>query len=81
MSGRKHHHTSKGRSWFYRLLRFRLVLPLLRSHHPPQFAARGTAVGLILAFTPTIGLHTICPASAPMRHIAGLEERRVLVSS
>ncbi len=59
MSGRKHHHTSKGRSWFYRLLRFRLVLPLLRSHHPPQFAARGTAVGLILAFTPTIGLHTI----------------------
>ncbi|WP_374377555.1 DUF2062 domain-containing protein [Dongia sp.] len=60
MSGKRHrHHSSRARSGLYRLLRYRLLLPLLRSHHPPQIAARGTAVGLILAFTPTIGLHTI----------------------
>ncbi|MBI2253388.1 MAG: DUF2062 domain-containing protein [Proteobacteria bacterium] len=60
MSAAKHrHHSSRGRSGFYRLLRYRFMLPLLRSHHPPEFAARGTALGLILAFTPTIGLHTI----------------------
>ncbi len=35
------------------------MLPMLRSHHPPHFAARGTALGLALAFTPTIGLHTL----------------------
>ncbi len=32
---------------------------MLRSRHPPEFAARGTALGLMLAFTPTIGLHTL----------------------
>lgn len=30
-----------------------------RSHHPAEFAARGTALGVALAFTPTIGLHII----------------------
>jgi len=59
VSGQLRHHSSRGRSGFYRLLRYRFMLPLLRSHHPPEFAARGTAVGLALAFTPTIGLHTL----------------------
>jgi uncharacterized protein (DUF2062 family) len=78
VSGRKHHHhTSRNRSGLYRLLRHKLVLPLLRSHHPPQFAARGTALGLILAFTPTIGLHTLiagalwaATARAPKLHFS-----------
>lgn len=39
-----------------RLLRFRLVVPLLRSQHIPEYTARGVMVGLIWAFTPTIGL-------------------------
>jgi uncharacterized protein (DUF2062 family) len=47
----------------YRAFRYRLLVPMLRSHHPPEFAARGTAVGLILAFTPTIGLHTLLAGS------------------
>lgn len=60
MSNRPHRHvSSKRRSRLYRAFRYRLLIPMLRSHHPPEFAARGTAVGLILAFTPTIGLHTL----------------------
>jgi uncharacterized protein len=60
VNAHKHrHHSSRHRSGFYRLLRYRFALPMLRSHHPPAFAARGTALGLALAFTPTIGLHTL----------------------
>ncbi|WP_374314006.1 DUF2062 domain-containing protein [Dongia sp.] len=60
MSPRRHrHHSSKRRSSLYRAFRYRLLIPMLRSHHPPEFAARGTALGLMLAFTPTIGLHTL----------------------
>ncbi|HVZ00899.1 MAG TPA: DUF2062 domain-containing protein [Dongiaceae bacterium] len=39
-----------------RLVRFRLVVPLMRSRHPPEYSARGTAVGLAWAFTPTVGI-------------------------
>ena len=39
-----------------RLLRFRLVVPLLRSPHPPEHTARGVMVGLVWALTPTIGI-------------------------
>lgn len=51
--------SSRGRGGLYRLLRYRFVIPMQRSHHPAEFAARGTALGLALAFTPTIGLHTL----------------------
>ncbi len=33
----------------------RLVLPL-RSHHPPEYTARGVFVGLLVALTPTVGI-------------------------
>ena len=31
---------------------------MLRAWHAPEYAARGTMIGLVLAFTPTSGLHT-----------------------
>ncbi len=31
---------------------------MLRAAHAPEYAARGTMLGLVLAFTPTSGLHT-----------------------
>lgn len=35
---------------------FRLLSPLVRAKHPPQHAARATAVGLFVSLTPTVGL-------------------------
>ena len=49
----------KARAWFDRLgrmFRYRLFIPLLRSKHPPEYTARGVAVGLAWALTPTIGI-------------------------
>lgn len=39
-----------------RLLRFRLLIPMLRSRHAPEYTARGVMVGLIWASTPTVGI-------------------------
>lgn len=39
-----------------RLLRLRLVIPMLRSRHAPEYTARGVMVGLMWAFTPTLGI-------------------------
>src|SRR3569833_3160500 len=39
-----------------RLIKLRLVVPLMRSRHPPEYTAGGTAVGLAWAFTPTPGI-------------------------
>ena len=39
-----------------RLVHFRLVIPLMRSPHTPEFTARGVMVGLFWAFTPLIGI-------------------------
>jgi len=39
-----------------RLMRLKLMVPLMRSRHPPEYAAGGTAVGLAWAFTPTPGI-------------------------
>jgi uncharacterized protein (DUF2062 family) len=44
----------RGRLW--RLLHLKLVIPLRRSRHPPEYAARGVAVGLLVALTPTVGV-------------------------
>lgn len=41
---------------FKRLLRYRLVIPLKRSRHPPEYTARGVAVGTFWALTPTVGI-------------------------
>ena len=39
-----------------RLIRKKLLIPLLRLRHQPELAARGTMVGLAWAFTPTFGI-------------------------
>jgi uncharacterized protein (DUF2062 family) len=42
-----------------RLTRLRLVIPLKRGQMPPEYIARGVAVGLAIAFTPTVGVQLI----------------------
>ncbi len=39
-----------------RMLLRRLIAPLTRGQHAPEYTARGTAVGLAVAFTPTVGV-------------------------
>lgn len=39
-----------------RLTRLKLVVPLRRSKHPPEYTARGAAIGLFWAFTPLVGI-------------------------
>jgi uncharacterized protein (DUF2062 family) len=49
----------KKHNWHTSLKRgakYRLVIPIKRSKHPPEFTARGVAVGMLLAMTPTIGI-------------------------
>lgn len=41
---------------FRRLIHFRLVVPLKRSTHPPEYTARGVMIGLFWAFTPLVGI-------------------------
>jgi uncharacterized protein (DUF2062 family) len=52
--------SARQRSGFWqrlsRLLRFRLAIPMMRSRHSPEHAARGTMIGLLWAFTPTVGI-------------------------
>lgn len=39
-----------------RLVHFKLIVPLKRSPHPPEYTARAVMVGLFWAFTPLIGI-------------------------
>ncbi len=39
-----------------RLTRYRLVVPILRGKHSPEYTARGVFVGLFAAMTPTVGV-------------------------
>ena len=39
-----------------RLLKMKLIVPLWRSPHPPEYKARGVAVGLAWAMTPLVGI-------------------------
>lgn len=39
-----------------RLLKLKLVMPILRLKHPPEYKARGVAVGLVWAMTPLVGI-------------------------
>lgn len=41
---------------FVRMCRYRLVIPLLRSPHPPEYKARGVAIGVAWAMTPLVGI-------------------------
>jgi len=37
-------------------MRYRLVIPVLRGKHPPEYTARGVLFGLAAAMTPTVGM-------------------------
>lgn len=39
-----------------RLARYRLIVPIKRSRHPPEYTAHGSLVGLAWAFTPLVGI-------------------------
>jgi uncharacterized protein len=39
-----------------RLVRYRLVVPMLRGKHSPEYTARGVLFGLLAAMTPTVGV-------------------------
>lgn len=39
-----------------RVVKYRIIIPLKRSRHPSEHTARGVMVGLVLAFTPTVGI-------------------------
>ena len=41
---------------FARILHDKLVDPLRRSRHPPEYTARGVLFGLLVALTPTVGI-------------------------
>ena len=41
---------------FLRLLKLRLVMPILRSPHPAEHTARGVAIGTMWAMTPLVGI-------------------------
>lgn len=43
----------------HRLAKFRLLVPLKRSQHPPEYTARGAAIGLAVALTPTVGIQLV----------------------
>ncbi|MGB0631810.1 MAG: DUF2062 domain-containing protein [Alphaproteobacteria bacterium] len=51
---RKRRHSATRR--FLRLLRLRLVIPMIRAGGKPENTARAVAVGLLYAFTPTFGI-------------------------
>ena len=40
-------------------LRYRLLIPVLRSTHSPEYTARGVANGVFWGLTPTVGLQTL----------------------
>ena len=42
-----------------RVLRYRLVIPIKRSKHPPEYTARGVAIGIAWALTPSIGIQMV----------------------
>ena len=46
-------------SRFERLLRYRFLVPLKRTPHPPEWAARATAVGLLWGLSPTVGIQVL----------------------
>ncbi len=50
---------AKRHSWFEnlkRLFKKRLVIPILRSPHPPEYTAEGVAIGTMWAMTPLVGI-------------------------
>ena len=49
-------------SWWNRMKRvakYRLLIPIKRSKHPPEYTARGVGVGMAWALTPSIGIQMV----------------------
>lgn len=44
------------RGQFARLVHDKLIAPMRRSRHPPEYTARGVFFGLLIALTPTVGI-------------------------
>ena len=42
-----------------RVVKYRLLIPIKRSKHPPEYTARGVAVGMAWALTPSIGIQMV----------------------
>jgi hypothetical protein len=42
-----------------RIIRFRLLIPIFRSPHPPEYTARGVAIGVFWGVTPFLGMQTL----------------------
>lgn len=42
-----------------RLIRYKLIIPVFRSPHPPEYTARGVANGVFWGVTPFLGLQTL----------------------
>ena len=60
-----------------RMLRYRLLVPLLRAKHPPEYTARGVFIGLLVAMTPTVGVQMpICLVTWLVLRIARPDTRR-----
>jgi uncharacterized protein (DUF2062 family) len=63
MPARPNRGNSKTGPWngLRRLMRFRLIIPVLRASHPPEYTARGVLIGMLVAMTPTVGIQmAIC---------------------
>ena len=45
-----------------RLTRYRLVIPIMRSRHGPEYSARGVMIGMLIAMTPTVGAQMVIVA-------------------
>ena len=58
MAVRATKYNMKYNAWqrFWRLMRLRLVVPILRSPEAADYTARGVFVGLLVALTPTVGI-------------------------
>lgn len=41
---------------FRRIILYRLIMPVLRAKHPPEYTARSVLFGLVVAMTPTVGI-------------------------
>ncbi|MEC9153550.1 MAG: DUF2062 domain-containing protein [Pseudomonadota bacterium] len=39
-----------------RLLLYRLIMPVLRAKHPPEYTGRSVLFGMLIAMTPTVGI-------------------------
>lgn len=44
----------------HRITKYRLFIPVQRSKHPPEYTARGIAIGVWWAFTPLVGIQMPC---------------------